>query len=82
MLFFGLNLISVWLPGGVPPTIQDPIQIRNARLLASVRYTVALVIPLLYFNLNHIRVLFKKSTNEQMDKSANGQMDESVNGPD
>mgnify|MGYP001824262803 CR=1 FL=1 len=81
-LFFGLNLISVWLPGGVPPTIQDPIQIRNARLLATVRYAVALAIPLLYFNLNHIRILFKKSVNQQVDKSTNGQMDESVSGPD
>lgn len=61
-LFFSLNLIGVWLPGGVPPNIQDPTQIRNAQLLASVRYGLALIIPLIYFNLNHIRILFQKST--------------------
>ena len=79
-LFFGLNLIGVWLPGGVPPTIEDPIQIRNARLLASARYGLALAIPLIYFNLSHIRVLFKKSTNGHMGKSTNGHMGESAEG--
>ena len=67
-LFFGLNLIGVWLPGGVPPNLQDPTQIRNAQLLASVRYGLALVIPLIYFNLNHIRILFQKSTDQQISK--------------
>jgi len=65
-LFFGLNLIGVWLPGGMPPDLQDPTQIRNAQLLASGRYGLALVIPLIYFNLNHIRILFRKSANQQI----------------
>jgi hypothetical protein len=73
-LFFGLNLIGIWLPGGVPPNLQDPTQIRNAQLLASVRYGLALVIPLIYFNLNHIRILFQKSTNEQIGKATNEQI--------
>ena len=68
-LFFCFNLIGIWLPGGVPPNIQDPTQMRNARLLASARYGLALAIPLLYFNLNHIRILFKKSANGQSDNS-------------
>jgi hypothetical protein len=73
-LFFGLNLIGVWLPGGVPPNLQDPTQIRNAQLLASVRYGLALVIPLVYFNLNHIRILFQKSTDQQIGKATNEQI--------
>ena len=64
-LFFGLNLIGVWLPGGLPPNLQDPTQIRNAQLLASVRYGLALVIPLIYFNLSYIRILFQTSTHPQ-----------------
>ncbi len=67
-LFFSLNLIGVWLPGGVPSNLQDPTQIRNAQLLASVRYGLSLVIPLIYFNLNHIRILFQKSTDPQISK--------------
>ena len=59
-LFFAFDLIGVWLPGGLPPNLQDPTQIRNAQLLASVRYGLALVIPLIYFNLSYIRILFQK----------------------
>ena len=72
--FFALNLIGVWLPGGVPLSLQDPIQIRNARLLASARYGLALVIPLIYFNLDRIKALFRKSTNEQIDRSTDQQV--------
>ena len=57
-LFFAFNLVGVWLPGGLPPNLQDPVQIRNARLLASFRYGLALVIPLLYFNPSWIKTLF------------------------
>jgi hypothetical protein len=77
-LFFAFDLINVWLPGGVPPNLQDPIQIRNARLLASVRYGLALVIPLIYFNLNRIRTLFQESTNQQISKSASQQISKSA----
>ena len=77
-LFFGFNLIGVWLPGGVPPNLQDPTQIRNARLLASVRYGLALVIPLIYFNLNRIRTLFQESTYQQISKSASQQVNKST----
>jgi len=59
-LFFGFNVIGVWLPGGLPPTVQDPTQVLNARLLASARYSLALVIPLIYFNLKWIKPLFQK----------------------
>jgi hypothetical protein len=59
-LFFGLNLIGVWLPGGIPPNLQYPTQILNARLLASARYGLALIIPLIYFNLSWVRILFKE----------------------
>ncbi len=78
-LFFAFNLIGVWLPGGVPPNLQDPTQIRNARLLASVRYGLALVIPLIYFNLNHIRILFQKSKDQQINKSTDRQINKSAN---
>lgn len=81
-LFFGFNLIGVWLPGGVPPSIQDPTQIRNARLLASARYGLALVIPLVYFNLNHIRTLFKKSTIQQISESTNQRINKSTDQQD
>ena len=64
-LFFGFNLIGVWLPGGVSPNLQDPTQIRNAQLLGSARYGLALVLPLIYFNLNRIRTLFQESKNQQ-----------------
>jgi hypothetical protein len=57
-LFFAFNLVGIWLPGGLPPNLQDPVQIRNARLLASFRYGLALVIPLIYFNLSWIKTLF------------------------
>lgn len=60
-LFFGFNLVGVWLPGGLPLTIQDPLQVRNARLLASARYGLALIIPLVYFNLSWIKSLFHAS---------------------
>jgi hypothetical protein len=81
-LFFGFNLIGVWLPGGVPPNLQDPTQIRNARLLASVRYGLALVIPLIYFNLNRIRALFQESASQQVSKSASQQISKSANQQD
>jgi hypothetical protein len=67
-VFFSLNLIGLWLPGGVPPNIQDPIQIRNARLLALARSGLALIIPLIYFNLSWIKTLFQASTNRQVSK--------------
>jgi hypothetical protein len=57
-LFFGFNLVGVWLPGGLPLTIQDPTLAINARLLASARYGLALIIPLVYFNLSWIKALF------------------------
>jgi hypothetical protein len=60
-LFFGFNLVGVWLPGGLPLTIQGPVQVRNARLLASTRYGLALIIPLVYFNLSWIKSLFHES---------------------
>ncbi len=58
--FFGFNLISTWLPGSLPPTLQDPAQIMNARLLASARYALALIVPLGYFNLSWIKALFRR----------------------
>jgi hypothetical protein len=58
-LFFGVNLIGVWLPLGLPPGLEDAVQIRNARWLASARFGLALVIPLIYFNLSRIKVLFQ-----------------------
>ena len=77
-LYFGFNLVGVWLPGGVPPDLQDPAQIRNARLLASARYGLALVIPLIYFNLRWIKALFRTNLQiEQVSKSANQQISES-----
>jgi hypothetical protein len=81
-LFFGFNLIGVWLPGGVPPSIQDPTQIRNARLLASARYGLALAIPLVYFNLNRIRALFRKSASQQVSRSADQQSGRSADQQD
>ena len=77
-LFFSFNLIGVWMPGGVPPNLQDPTQIRNARTLASVRYGLALVIPLIYFNLNRIRTLFQESTNQQINRSTDRQISKSA----
>lgn len=65
-LFFAFNLIGVWLTGGLPPNLEDATQIRNARLLASARYGLALVIPLIYFNLSRIRALFQESRNQQI----------------
>ena len=67
-LFFGLNLISIWLPGGVPPNLQDPAQVRNALLLALARNGLALIIPLIYFNLSWVKALFQKSANQQINK--------------
>ena len=58
-LFFGVNLIAVWLPLGLPPGLEDPVQIRNARLLTSARFGLALVIPIVYFNLSWIKALFQ-----------------------
>jgi hypothetical protein len=81
-LFFAFNLIGVWLPGGLPPNLQDPTQIRNARTLASVRYGLALVIPLIYFNLDRNRTLFRESTDRQIGKSTNQQNDKSTGEPD
>jgi hypothetical protein len=60
-LYFGFNVIGVWLPGGLPATVQDPAQVRSARLLASARYSLALVIPLIYFNLKWIKPLFQET---------------------
>lgn len=73
-LFFGLNLISLWLPGGVPPNLQDPTEVRNAQLLALARNGLALVIPLIYFNLSWVKALFEESANEQTNKSTNQQI--------
>ena len=67
-LFFGLNLISLWLPGGVPPNLQDPTEVRNAQLLALARNGLALFIPLIYFNLSWVKALFEESANEQTNK--------------
>ncbi len=61
-LFFSFNAVGVWLPGGVSPEIQDPAQMQTARLLATARYSLALVIPLVYFNLGWIKILFRRST--------------------
>jgi hypothetical protein len=58
-LFFSLNLLAVWLPGGLPLTLQDPRQLLNAQLLASARYGLALAVPLIYFNLKWIKPLFR-----------------------
>ncbi|MEJ2555332.1 MAG: hypothetical protein P8186_03695 [Anaerolineae bacterium] len=60
-LFFGFNLVGVWLPGGLPLAIQDSTHAINARLLASIRYGLALIIPLVYFNLSWIKPLFQES---------------------
>lgn len=57
-LFFGFNLIAIWLPGSMALTVQDPLQIRDARLLALARYGLGLIVPLTYFNLSWIRPLF------------------------
>jgi membrane protease YdiL (CAAX protease family) len=76
-LFFGLNLISIWLPGGVPPNLQDPAQVRNAQLLALARNGLALFIPLIYFNLSWVKALFEESTDQQVDESANEQISKS-----
>jgi hypothetical protein len=62
-LFFGFNLVDIWLPGGLPPNLVDPTQIRNARLLASARYGLGLIIPPIYFNLRWIKPLFQHSAN-------------------
>lgn len=61
-LFFGFNLAGVWLPGGLMLTTQDPTQILKAQWLASARYSLALIIPLVYFNLSWIKSLFRKNT--------------------
>ena len=57
-IFFAFNLIGIWLPGGLPPNLQEPGLMRGARLLASARYGLALVVPLIYFNLRWIKSLF------------------------
>jgi hypothetical protein len=72
-LFFSLNLIGVWLPGGLPGNLQDPTQIRNARLLASGRYSLGLIIPLIYFNLAWIKPLFQPSSHLEDDAAAKQQ---------
>jgi hypothetical protein len=81
-LFFAFDLIGVWLPADVPLNLQDPAQIRNERLLGSVRYGLSLVIPLIYFNLDRNRSLFRESTNLRIDKSTNQQNGESAGEPD
>jgi hypothetical protein len=63
ILFFALNLIGVWQPGGMPDNLEDPIQLRNAQLLASGRYGLGLFVPLIYFNLAWIKPLFRPSNN-------------------
>ena len=59
-LFFGFNLVGVWLPGGLllDADRYTPAQVRNAQLLASARYGLALVIPWIYFNLSWIKERF------------------------
>lgn len=58
-LFSAFNLAAAWLPGGLPLSPQEPGQLLNAQLLASARYGLALVIPLIYFNLKWIKPLFR-----------------------
>ena len=63
-VLFGFRLVAVWMPGGMPPDLLDATQIRNARLLASARYGLALIIPLIYFNLAFIRILFQRNCSQ------------------
>lgn len=56
ILFFGFNLLSVWLPGDPISEVPPP-----KRWVDSARFGLALVIPLIYFNLNWIKPLFQKN---------------------
>jgi hypothetical protein len=62
-LYFGLNLVGVWLPADLPSPPQALTGPRNARLLASLRPGLAIAIPFVYFNLSRIRALFVESAN-------------------
>lgn len=71
ILYFGLNLIGVWQPGGMPGNLEDPIQLRNAQLLASGRYGLGLVVPPIYFNLAWIKPLFQPSIKPEEGEAKN-----------
>lgn len=68
-LFFGINLAGVWLTDRSPLTAQAPALFRNT-WLASARYGLSLIIPLIYFNLRRIKASFQPSINDQTDRSA------------
>lgn len=68
IVFFGTNLVGVWLPSELPLTVTAQAQLRNARLLSTARYGLAIIIPLIYFNLGHIKASFRESTNRQISK--------------
>ncbi len=68
-LYFGVNLVGVWLPPDLPLTPQALMGLRNTRLLALFRHGLAIAIPFVYFNLSQIKALFDGSANRRASES-------------
>ena len=56
VVWFGFNLVALFAPGlsSVPGNTYTTTQL----LLASLRYIVAIIIPVWYFNLPHVKAVF------------------------
>jgi hypothetical protein len=57
-LFFGVNLIGIWLIDDLPLTSQALTPLGNPRLLGSAGYGLALIVSFIYFNLSRVKTLF------------------------
>jgi hypothetical protein len=57
-LFWGVNLVGIWLTDDLSLNSQSLTPLRNTRWLASVGYGLALIVSLIYFNLSRVKILF------------------------